>query len=274
MAIKNASDLLVYKQASANQAQITEIFFDGNDAIGVAQGQTQTAITIKNLYNGSGVKLADFDITLSASNSLGENNAQGIKDTLENLGSFPYTEILLSVSDEDATNHQSKLTITSTYLGEVDDVVEIERFGVPWGAIIDYSKLDIAVTQDGETNNTYIPIGYSTSASISVNRETRDVTNKDSGGAAEHLAGLKSFEITTDALQDYTQSEDFQNQLDDLQTGDSVFVRFSERFTGGTDIAYAGNVKVTSVSMEAGVEENATFSVTFQGTETLTRQEV
>lgn len=273
MAIKNASDLLVYKKSPADQAQITEIFFDGNDAIQQASGQSNAALTVKNLYDSSGVKLPDFDITINTFDTQGYRNALAIRNALMGLPNWPPSGVtLVPVSNQ--ANGQSTLTITFSYLGEVADVVEIVPQDVANAAIIDYEHIDFTVTQDGETNNTYVPIGYSTSASISVNRETRDVTNKDSGGAAEHLAGLKSFEITTDALQDYTQAEDFQNQLDDLQIGDSVFVRFSERFTGGTDIAYAGNVKVTSVSMEAGVEENATFSVTFQGTETLTRQEV
>ena len=274
MAIVNASDLLVYKKTPADQAQVTEIFFDGNDAISLADGQTSAAITVKNLYDSSGVKIPDIDVVLSSTGVLGENNASAIMFGIENNSNFSFSDAIISATDEDASTHTSRLNITNTYQGEVDDAIEIVRKPVSFGGVIDGDRLQISVTQDGETNNTYVPIGYSTSASLSVNRETIDVTNKDSEGASEYIEGTKSFEITTDALQDFTQGEDFQNQLEDLKTGDSVFVRFSERFSGGTDIAYAGYVKVTSVSMEAGVEENATFSVTFQGTGDIARQEV
>ena len=266
MAIKNASDLLVYKKSPADQAQRIEFYFEGQDILtetGVGGGY----VFVNNLYNAAGVKAAPLRVYINVNSRDGDGIGTPIRLAINGYASADATT---GVSNIDSGNYSSLLHITNDYVGEVDPIT----ITADEDTVFDYSKVTTTVVQDGETNNTYIPIGYSTSASLSVNRETRDVTNKDSGGAAEHLAGLKSFEITTDALQDFTQDEDFQNQLDDLKTGDSVFVRFSERFTNGTDIAFAGNVKVTSISMDAGVEENATFSVTFQGTETLTRQEV
>ena len=266
MAIKNASDLLVYKKSPADQAQRIEFNFEGEDIVtetGVGGGY----VFVNNLYNAAGVKAAPLRVYIGVNNRDGDDFGTALRIAINGYASADATA---GVSNIDTANYSSLLHITNDYAGDVDPIT----ITADANTTVDNTKISATVTQDGETNNNYQPIGYSTSASLSVNRETRDVTNKDSGGTAEHLAGLKSFEITTDALQDFTQDEDFDRNLDDLKTGDSVFVRFSERFTNGTDIAFAGNVKVTSISMDAGVEENATFSVTFQGTETLTRQEV
>ena len=43
-------------------------------------------------------------------------------------------------------------------------------------------------------------IAYSTQASLNTSIDLRDITNKDSGGWAEHLGGKKMFDITTDSL--------------------------------------------------------------------------
>ena len=264
MAIKNASDLLVYKKSPADQAQIIEFNFEGEDILtseGVGPGAGY--IFINNLYSASGVKAPPFRMFVGSNNRDGDTFCTLIRIVVAN--NIPNVDVT-AVSNIDSATSSGLLTITNDYAGEVDPVT----FTPDDNTEIDFSRVTQVVTQDGETNNNYQPIGYSTSATITTNNELRDITNKDSGGLAEYAQGLKTFEITTDAFQDFTQDEDFDRNLDDLQTGDSVFVRFSERFSGGTDMSYEGYVKVTSISMDAGVEEAATFSVTFQGTGELT----
>ena len=83
-------------------------------------------------------------------------------------------------------------------------------------------------------------IGYATSASLSVNMDLRDSTTKSSGGWQENLGGLKSWEISGDAFVDV-----------DADT-------FTEAI-------------ITSISIDAGVEENATYSISLTGTGALTQ---
>ena len=266
MAIKNASDLLVYKKSPADQAQIIKFDFEGEDIV-IEDAAGGGYVFVNNLYSAAGVKAAPLRVFIGTNFRDGNEVGTILRIAIDGYSDSDETA---AVSNVDAGTYSSTLTITNDYAGDVDPVTITPDDDTE----VDYSKITTTVTQDGETNNNYEPIGYSTSATLTTNNELRDITNKDSGGLAQYAPGLKTFEITTDALQDFTQDEDFDRNLDDLQTGDSVFVRFSERFTGGTDIAYAGYVKVTSISMDAGVEENATFSVTFQGTGDLARQEV
>ena len=76
--------------------------------------------------------------------------------------------------------------------------------------------------------------------------------------------------MSTDALQDYSADLEFQDLLAKLKNGTSVTVKFSERITSGTDQQYTGSAKVTSISMDAGVEDNLTYSATFTGTGAVT----
>jgi predicted secreted protein len=266
MAIKNASDLLVYKKSPADQAQIIKFDFEGQDIV-IVDGIQGGYVFVNNLYSAAGVKAAPLRVFIGTNFRDGNDVGTVLRLAIDAYSDSDETAL---VSNVDAGTYSSTLTITNDYAGDVDPVTITPDDDTE----VDYTKIDVTVTQDGETNNSYQPIGYSTSATLTTSNELRDITNKDSLGLAEYAPGLKTFEITTDALQDFTQDEDFKRQLDDLNTGDSVFVRFSERLTGGNDVAYAGYVKVTSLSMDAGVEENATFSVTLQGTGDLTPQTV
>jgi predicted secreted protein len=266
MAIKNASDLLVYKKSPADQAQIIKFDFEGLDIV-IQDAPTGGYVFVNNLYSAAGVKAAPLRVFVGTNFRDGDSVGTVLRIAID---AYADSDESAGVNNVDSGNNSSTLTITNDYAGDVDPVTITPDDDTE----VDYSKIDVTVTQDGETNNSYQPIGYSTSATLTTSNELRDITNKDSLGLAEYAPGLKTFEITTDALQDFTQDEDFKRQLDDLNTGDSVFVRFSERLTSGTDVAYAGYVKVTSLSMDAGVEENATFSVTLQGTGDLTPQTV
>ena len=266
MAIKNASDLLVYKKSPADQAQIIKFDFEGQNVV-IQDEPGGGYVFVNNLYSAAGVKAAPLRVFVGTNFRDGDSVGTVLRIAID---AYADSDESAGVNNVDSGNNSSTLTITNDYAGDVDPVTITPDDDTE----VDYSKIDVTVTQDGETNNSYQPIGYSTSATLTTSNELRDITNKDSGGLAQYAAGLKTFEITTDALQDFTQDEDFKRQLDDLNTGDSVFVRFSERLTSGTDVAYAGYVKVTSLSMDAGVEENATFSVTLQGTGDLTPQTV
>ena len=126
-------------------------------------------------------------------------------------------------------------------------------------------------------NNT---IGFATSASLSVSMDLRDSTNKQSLRWQENLGGLKSFELSGDAFVDL--SADTATQVNDpfesnptetatvkllpslyatWEAGTEVDVVF-----GNTGKNYTGKGIITSISIDAGVEENATYSISITGT--------
>ena len=130
-------------------------------------------------------------------------------------------------------------------------------------AEIDEGGIEVIVIQSGETLDGQEPIAHSTSASISFNNDLRDITSKDSGGYQENAGGLRSFELSSDALQDINADLDFKEFYDDVHERNEVIVRFAERDSG---VKWEGSGFISSLSMDAGVEENVTYSVSITGT--------
>ena len=112
---------------------------------------------------------------------------------------------------------------------------------------------------------------FGTSASLSVSRDLRDSTNKSSAGWSESLAGLKSWELSGDGFVEFASTAADTKNIKELYTqmvalNPEVTVKFSDGTT-----YYVGNAFITSLSVDAGVEENATYSVSLTGTGVLTQ---
>jgi len=107
-------------------------------------------------------------------------------------------------------------------------------------------------------------VAHATDGSISINMATRDATTKDSGGWTDRLEGVRSWSITCNALFAYDATYGLSDLFSALNNRSTVTVKFSTEVTG--DKAYSGTAYVTSIEANAGTEENATYSVTFEGT--------
>ena len=112
---------------------------------------------------------------------------------------------------------------------------------------------------------------FGTSASLSVSRDLRDSTNKSSAGWSESLAGLKSWELSGDGFVEFASTTANTKNVKELYTqmvaaNPEVTVKFSDGTT-----YYVGNAFITSLSVDAGVEENATYSVSLTGSGALTQ---
>jgi predicted secreted protein len=130
------------------------------------------------------------------------------------------------------------------------------------------------VIQVSSDDVTYEIIGKMTSASLSVSMATRDTSTKDSAGWMEVLEGQKSWTLSGEGLVVYSNSG--KATPDDLFTFVSnrslVYIKFGS--TTSTEIAYSGSGYFTEFSNDAGFEDNATFSFSFQGSSTLTQAAV
>lgn len=107
-----------------------------------------------------------------------------------------------------------------------------------------------------------LPIAHATSCEISFSHSPREITSKDSGGVTERAPGKKDTTISADAL--------YAEDHGGTKTGISVlFTAWKNRtklafdFTSGVtgDKKYTGDCYITDLSANAGVEENATFSI-------------
>jgi len=114
-------------------------------------------------------------------------------------------------------------------------------------------------------------MAHATSASFSISRDLRDSTTKSSLGWQENLSGLMSWEMSGDAFVDIAATDASMGDCFTLLTaGAAVAVVFTVGAAGDT---YTGNAFVTSISSDAGIEENATFSLSLTGTAALTQVE-
>ena len=253
MAIKNASDLLVYKKSPANVAQVTRVRVIEDtplDAVGT--------IKILNTTDGSGNNVAELSPDLNITGNTG--------GTLLNLLSNRLIANGYSSQPTEPDGDYKYKDFTNTFAGDVNTLSFADGT-----AEIEDGAIEVIVITSGETLDGQEPIAHSTSASISFNNDLRDITSKDSGGYQENAGGLRSFELSTDALQDINADLDFKEFYDDVHERNEVIVRFAERATGGTDVKWEGSGYISSLSMDAGVEENVTYSVTITGTGVVTK---
>ena len=140
---------------------------------------------------------------------------------------------------------------------------------------------NVAIRVDGKADGD--TIGFATSASLSLSMDLRDSTTKSSLGWSESLGGLKSWEISGDAFVDLGADPTAVNDpwKSDTATNQTVkaYQTIYDLWVAGAAIEVAfgnsgknwyGSGLITSLSLDAGVEENATYSISIQGTGVLT----
>lgn len=111
-------------------------------------------------------------------------------------------------------------------------------------------------------------LAHCTSASLSISRDLRDSTTKSTGGWSESLGGLMSWEMSGDAFVDITEGDAVTN-IAALITGTKIVVTFvldDADSATPAPVTYSGDALITSVSMDAGVEENMSWSISLTGT--------
>jgi len=125
----------------------------------------------------------------------------------------------------------------------------------------------IQFSTDGTT---YDEVGRMTNASLSISMETRDTSTKDSAGWRELLEGQKSWSLSGDGLVVYslTGADGFSDLYGYLNGRTNLYVKFGS--VGSGEKVYSGRGFITSLDQEAGVEDNTTFSFSFEGTGALT----
>lgn len=122
-------------------------------------------------------------------------------------------------------------------------------------------------------------VAYSTSCTININHELRSTTNKESGGWAENMEGLRNWDISCDALYAWldasgsavaglTLSELFTSYI---QTRTSFAITFGVVSSSAGDTKYTGTAYMTSASLTAPMEDTSTYSASFTGSGALTQ---
>ena len=132
-------------------------------------------------------------------------------------------------------------------------------------------------------SSTNILIAFAQTASITINMDTRDISNKESGGFAESLEGQRNFEISVDGAYAWTDAAGsaLTNGADDLvlkymldagsNTREAFTLRWGNTAGATGDTYYQGSAFLTSFSATGGTEDTATYSMTFAGTGAITQ---
>lgn len=111
-------------------------------------------------------------------------------------------------------------------------------------------------------------IAHATEGSISLSMDTRDATTKDSNATRDLLGATKSGTISVSALY----AEDAAYGVDDLMgawsSRSALTVKFSTEVSG--DHYWSASAYVTSLEINAGMEDNVTYSATFELTGDIT----
>lgn len=121
-------------------------------------------------------------------------------------------------------------------------------------------------------------LGMTTSATLNIEMDLPDSSNKQSSGWATHIQGQKSWSIDIDGVADFVSStgniEKLGNYIINRSAVDVEFVPNSTGPTAGTYVKYAGEASLASVSVVAGNEDTATLSGSFTGNGALTASTV
>lgn len=111
-------------------------------------------------------------------------------------------------------------------------------------------------------------VAHATEGSISLSMDTRDATTKGSGGSRDLLEATKSGTISVSALY----ADDAAYGVTDLMGAWSsrsiLAVKFSTEVSG--DSYWSADAYITSLEVNAGMEDNVTYSATFELTGTIT----
>ena len=121
-------------------------------------------------------------------------------------------------------------------------------------------------------DDTFELIACATSGSFSGSREVIDATTKDNDGRREILAGGSSWTVSAEGLIEYGLDNTVQSAADifDLWNNNTK-VRIAWTTGVDGDVMYYGNAFITSYEESAGLNEVASYSVTFEGDGSITK---
>lgn len=127
------------------------------------------------------------------------------------------------------------------------------------------------------TGITKNPLAFSTNAALEVNRDTREITSKDSGNWKDFNVGQMGWTASTDGLVAFSLTASGTTSIDQLYVmkvaGELVNLAFGVKSGTSPDWTldesnkyFTGSAYITSISLSGGNNDNATYSISLQGT--------
>jgi predicted secreted protein len=105
---------------------------------------------------------------------------------------------------------------------------------------------------------------HTTNGTLSINQDLPDATTKDSGGWADHIAGLRDYSVTIEGYAVYSASTgnvvDLVDLVLDRETADFEFTTDK-----GGDVKFTGTVSLANLELSSEMEQTAGLSSTLTG---------
>lgn len=127
-------------------------------------------------------------------------------------------------------------------------------------------------------SSTGLLVAFAQNGSLNINHSLREITSKESGGWKESLEGLRDWSVDLDGAYAWTDAAGaaLTNGADDLLnsyilTRTALTIKFGNVAAATGDTVYQGSVWLTSFSVSAGTEDTATYSLSLEGTGTITQ---
>jgi TP901-1 family phage major tail protein len=122
-----------------------------------------------------------------------------------------------------------------------------------------------------DVSGTLTKVANLTSTDFELSKDTIDATNKDGGSYKEFLVGLSGWTMNAEGIFEEdggVTGISAKDLLDDIIAGDPVTVVMTSNVTG--DLKLSGSAVITSFAWNAPVNDVSTFSVSLQGSGSLT----
>jgi predicted secreted protein len=116
-------------------------------------------------------------------------------------------------------------------------------------------------------------VAHATSCSLSLSADLPDSTDKQSGGWTNHIAGVKSWSLTTDGLAtvdpaataSYFTTGELMSAIHDKTLVTVKFTTVSGTTPVPGDLYWSGTAYIDSMDITADMESPVTYSVSFTG---------
>jgi len=108
-------------------------------------------------------------------------------------------------------------------------------------------------------------IGASTNASISLSVDLPDATTKDSGGWAEHIQGLRSWEGSFEGLYDPSETYTIKEIFDLINSRTDWAVVFQHTSATAGTLSFTGTASFSSLELTSEMEASMGWTTSFTG---------
>jgi hypothetical protein len=259
MAITNASDLLVYAKTSAAVKQVTRIRALTTAPFSVFETGKKGVIIVD-------IVKADGRVIDDAAKNITLNTGASLVEDVGNELSSAYNYTLIGTTQTDGNYTYRDYENGGTGIVPTLDIVS-------GTATLKENGVTIEIITPG-SSAVFDPVAFSTQASFSSSVDLRDVTTKESDGYSESIAGLKSFELSTELLQSINPDVplDGTDFFHELSERDEVNVAFSDRIRNilTTNLTTSGQDGFSKIDITQTTGENDYFGGTTASLNTAT----